>query len=356
MKINQKQIHFFRAKIQNWHHYENDRIHPWSKEKDPYKIWLSEIILQQTQVAQGLPYYKRFIEQYPDIHSLAKANDEAVFRLWQGLGYYNRCRNLLFTARYISKELGGILPDNYKDILALKGVGSYTAAAIASFAYDLPYAVVDGNVQRLLSRFWGIETPIDSTAGKKLFQEIAQTLLPNQSGAAYNQAVMDFGATICKPRNPLCNECPLYSQCQAVKLNIVALLPVKSKKIKVKKRYFNYFLLVAKDKVFIQKRTENDIWQNLFEFYCIESENFQNQKGWQMLLPFIEKKQIDIFQNKQRLTHQLIISHFHTLKLNEIPLFLQNGLWLSFAELNQFAFPKTILSFLNQLGRVEVIR
>ncbi len=195
---------FFRKALLKWHMEDNNRILPWKQERDPYKIWLSEIILQQTRAAQGLPYYLRFAAEYPTIHDLAAAEDEAVFRLWQGLGYYNRCRNLLHTARYIAGKRNGHFPDDYHEIRQLKGIGSYTAAAIASFAFHQPYAVVDGNVLRVLSRFGGIDTPVDTPEGKKVFQVLAQELLDKEHNAAYNQAIMDFGASVCTPAIPKC--------------------------------------------------------------------------------------------------------------------------------------------------------
>ena len=204
--------------LMNWHTYVNDRKMPWVGIKDPYKIWLSEVILQQTRVEQGMAYYEKFIENFPTITSLAAAKDETVFKLWEGLGYYNRCKNLLFTARNVVNKLNGIFPTHYDDIVALKGIGPYTAAAIASFAFNQPYAVVDGNVFRVLSRLFAIDTPIDSTNGKQQFTTLAQQLLDKENAAIYNQAIMDFGATVCKPVNPLCHDCPLLSVCEGYKI------------------------------------------------------------------------------------------------------------------------------------------
>ena len=216
---------------------------PWKGEKDPYKIWLSEIILQQTRVEQGLAYYTNFIKTFPTVHQLAKAPDEKVFKLWEGLGYYSRCRNLLATARFISKELKGKFPDNYESIKALKGIGPYTAAAISSFAYNLPHAVVDGNVFRVLARVFGISKSIDSTEGKKQFTVLAEELLDKNHPGLYNQAIMDFGAVICKPAAPLCDTCVFKKECYAFRHNKVNALPVKEKKINIKKRWFYYLVL-----------------------------------------------------------------------------------------------------------------
>ena len=216
---------------------------PWKGEKDPYKIWLSEIILQQTRVEQGLSYYLRFIEKFPTVDDLANADDNTIFKMWEGLGYYSRCRNLIATARHISNELGGYFPKTYDEILLLKGVGAYTASAIASFAYDLPYAVVDGNVNRVIARFFGLHIPVDSSAGKKLLTAQANALLDKKAPALYNQAIMDFGATVCKPRLPLCSTCFLSRYCKAYNEDMVALLPVKEKKLIRKSRWFYYFLI-----------------------------------------------------------------------------------------------------------------
>jgi A/G-specific adenine glycosylase len=340
--------HFTRHLLK-WHFEENRRALPWKNEKDPYKIWLSEIILQQTRAEQGLPYYEKFTTQYPDVHKLAAAPEDEVFRLWQGLGYYNRCRNLLLAAKSISKDYKGRFPDQYEQILALKGVGAYTAAAIASFAFDQPYAVLDGNVFRVLSRFFGLDTPIDSTKGKLIFQELATELLDSSAPAAYNQAIMDFGSSVCKPKAPECDQCPLGSRCTALKQGMVALLPVKEKKLHIKERHFHYFVFQVDDEVYIQQRTAKDIWENLYEFYLIESEgSFRQMSAWAALKPFLSGEPQSIFQNRQRLTHQLIISDFYLIKLQSKPPLLQSGIWAGSDFLKKYAFPKTILSFFNR--------
>ena len=238
-----------------WHKKHNKRPMPWKGEKDPYKIWLSEIILQQTRVLQGLAYYNRFVTKYPTVMHLAKAKDEEVYKLWEGLGYYSRCKNLLATARIIT-ENGGMFPQKYNDVLALKGVGTYTAAAIVSFAYNQPYAVVDGNVNRILARCFGITIAIDSTKGKKTIATLANELLDKKQPGKFNQAMMDFGATICKPRQPLCNECILQANCFAFKHNQTSLLPKKEKKITIKKRWMHYLLAEYKNSWLIRKRDE----------------------------------------------------------------------------------------------------
>lgn len=346
MKKNNDRILFFQEEILYWHQELNSRRHPWSEDKNPYKIWLSEIIMQQTRMEQGLPYYQSFVEKYPTVFDLAAAPDEEVFLLWQGLGYYNRCRNLLHAARFIAKELNGEFPKSYHEILQLKGVGTYTAAAIASFAFDLPHAVLDGNVFRLLSRFQGIDTPIDSTVGKKMFQETADQFLYKEKPAIYNQAVMDFGATVCVPVRPKCAVCPLASRCNALKQNLIGLLPVKEKKIEIKHRHFHYFILLFGDKVYLQQREGQDIWQHLYEFYLIEQEGNEKELHWEVLKPFVSNIDMNVFHTRQRLTHRLINSQFHLVELKEIPDFLKEGIWAELREMSRFAFPKTILMFL----------
>ena len=222
--------HPFTQILLNWHENENDRTMPWKGEKNPYKIWLSEIILQQTRVDQGMNYYLEFINKYPTVTDLALANDDDVFKLWEGLGYYSRCKNMLISARQIVNEYNGVFPADYDSILKLKGVGPYTAAAIASFAYDLPHAVLDGNVFRVLARYFGISTPIDGSEGKVYFAQLAKQLLHEGASASYNQAIMDFGATICTPKLPLCSVCVFNQQCEAFFNKKVQELPVKAKK------------------------------------------------------------------------------------------------------------------------------
>lgn len=335
-----------------WHAADNNRSLPWKEEKDPYRIWLSEVILQQTRAQQGLPYYKAFTGAYPAIQDMAAARDEEVFRLWQGLGYYNRCRNMLATARYIAHERSGIFPDNYNDIVSLKGVGPYTAAAIASFAYGLPHAVVDGNVYRVLSRYFGIDTPIDSTAGKKQFTELANQLLDTEDSAGYNQAIMDLGATVCKPANPSCDDCPLQKNCFAYNRGTIADLPVKSKKLQVKKRHFHYLFFIHRGKTWIHKRTGKDIWQNLYEPYLHEAGRALNTREIEAVLQPHTSDIKDLKEagtTSQRLTHRIIESRFYIVNLKkQITGLPANGQWVSIGQLDDFAFPKTIVSFLQK--------
>ena len=243
---------------------ENKRDLPWRNTKDPYKIWISEIILQQTRVVQGYDYYCRFINRFPDVFALAEADEDEVMKYWQGLGYYSRARNLHEAARSIAGR--GVFPNTYEEVRKLKGVGDYTAAAICSFAYDMPYAVVDGNVYRVLSRWMGIEEPIDTVRGKKLFAALADELLERSVPALYNQAIMDFGAIQCVPSSPSCLFCPLSDSCVALQKGLVDALPMKQHKTKVTNRYFIYFYVRAGEYTFLHKREAGDIWHNLYEF------------------------------------------------------------------------------------------
>ena len=349
MVLNKKERTYFTKALMAWHDVENNRVLPWKEEKDPYKIWLSEIILQQTRAEQGLPYYLKFIKAYPTIAELAKAEDEAVFRLWQGLGYYNRCRNMLVTARYIAEDLGGAFPNKHNDILQLKGIGDYTAAAIASFAFGLPHAVVDGNVYRVVSRFFGIETPIDITEGKKLFASLAHQLLDVNESAAYNQAIMDLGATVCTPKSPDCANCPLEKKCIATKKGLIALLPIKSKKLKVKKRFLHYILFIEEGKMWIRKRTGKDVWQNLYEPFLIEHGCVLDRQG---IIKQVESHGFGLKKNitnegylKQRLTHQQLEIHFFECNKGMKKTLPSDGVWVQISELKDYPFPKSIVSF-----------
>jgi A/G-specific adenine glycosylase len=323
-----------------------DRPMPWKGEKNPYFIWLSEIILQQTRVEQGLPYFLKFKAKYPTVHDLANAPEDEVMKLWEGLGYYSRARNLHFTAKNISENLKGKFPKTLDEILKLKGVGVYTAAAIASFAYDLPHAVVDGNVYRVLSRYFGIDTPIDSTQGKKEFSALADVLLAKKKAATYNQAIMDFGAIQCKPKLADCKKCFLKKNCQAFQSGKVYGLPVKSKKIKKQTRHFNYLVL----NVWVQKRMQKDIWQNLYEFPLIETESLLKKDVlskhdlWEDLIGDVDYKIKHISTPfRQQLTHRTIIATFLEIDLPANFSIKKNAyIKVDRKNLSKFAFPKII--------------
>lgn len=348
MKSENRQI-FFRQNLMEWFK-TNDRPLPWKGEKNPYFIWLSEIILQQTRVEQGMPYFHRFKDNYPTVQDLANAPEDQVMKSWEGLGYYSRARNLHAAAKHIAFELEGKFPNTYQDILSLKGVGPYTAAAISSFAFNLPHAVVDGNVYRVLSRVFDIDTPIDSTPGKKQFSKLANELIAKDRPGAYNQAIMDFGATICLPLKPKCNKCPMQLTCLAFQSKKISDRPVKLKKIRKRARYFYYLVGKYKEYTYIKKRIEKDIWQNLYEFPMIELKqqvdlkDFVQHSGLKNILKesgFEIQKFSKPF--KQQLTHQKIIATFIEITLSDNN-FNENG---GFIEINQknisnFAFPKVI--------------
>lgn len=324
---------------------------PWKGEKDPYRIWLSEIILQQTRVEQGMAYYQRFIESFPTVHHLAAAPEAVVFKHWEGLGYYTRCRNLLASAKYISQDLGGTFPAGYEEIKALKGVGPYTAAAISSFAYNLPHAVVDGNVFRVLSRVFGIELPIDSTEGKKYFTQLANEALDKRQPGIYNQAIMDFGATVCKPVAALCQECALNKTCFAFIHDKINELPVKEKKLSSRKRFFYYLVMEYNSNTAVRQRTGKDIWNQLHEFPMIEMSGSKNQNE---ILAEAEKKGLLRAKNyevvsispvfKQQLTHQLITGRFIRVKIKNPEAGDWN--WATKKQMDTLAFPKFINQFL----------
>ena len=343
---------YFVKTLLRWNEKDNKRIMPWKAEKDPYKIWLSEIILQQTRVEQGWDYYKRFLIAYPVIEQLARAPEKKIFKLWEGLGYYTRCKNLIATAKTIMKEHGGKFPKEYEAILTLKGIGPYTAAAIASFAFNLPYAVVDGNVFRVLARFFGISKPIDSTEGKKLFTSLAHELLDKKQPGTYNQAIMDFGAIVCKPKNPLCDTCPLKSKCIAYSEGLVAKLPVKEKNAARRSRWFYYLMIEHDGKIYVRKRGPKDIWENLYEFVLVETPAMTTVakiKGMPLFRDIFGKSGIEIVNVSgsylQHLTHQTIqgsFIHIKTKKALQIPAYEA----VSPKKLAKLPFPKFITRYL----------
>lgn len=347
-----KNAQYFQQRLLFWHENHNKRELPWKGEKDVYRIWLSEIILQQTRAGQGWKYYERFVKQYPTVQQLAAASIEEVYKLWEGLGYYARCRNLHTTAKYIAKELNGRFPDTYEGLLKLKGIGPYTAAAIASFGFNLPHAVVDGNVFRVLSRFFGEQEPIDSTRGKKRFESIANACLSAKEPARYNQAIMDFGATVCKPEQPLCTSCVFKRKCAGLQQQIVQELPVKEKQVKQRSRWFVFFVLNYKGTFAVVQRTQKDIWQQLYQFPLLE---FKTEKEWKL---FIKKKQADLypeflkpatFHDKatskpvvQKLSHQTIHAVAVMGVLTSSNKTIPNLEWYTKDELKKLPFPRII--------------
>lgn len=342
---------FFTQQLLSWFDEQQLDLEDWKRETSPYKVWLREVILQQTRREQGIPYYQRFITHYPSVFDLANAPEEEVFRLWQGLGYYNRCRNMISTARTIVNEYKGIFPVEFSELLQLKGVGYYTAAAISSFSYGGVHAVLDGNVFRILSRYFVIDTPIDSTQGKKIFKDLANELINPERSADFNQAIMDFGSSICAAYKPSCEECVLKKHCHALSQNTVNFLPVKSKKIKSKKRYFHYFVIEKKGKLYIQKRKDNDIWQGLHQFLLVETlEAKIHPKDYpEFIAPLLPiPLEVDCVI-KQQLTHQLVHSMFYKIDISKRKVdFGDENSWFSLEKIKKIAFPKTIISFLNQ--------
>ena len=349
----------FTKKLLAWNRKLNKRSMPWKGETNPYRIWLSEIILQQTRVEQGTVYYKKFIAAFPTILKLAKAPEKEIFKYWEGLGYYNRCRNLIATAKIISVDYKGHFPSTYDEILALPGIGPYTAAAIVSFAFGLPYPVVDGNVERILARYFGINAEAGSAAVKKLYISIAESLLDKKNPGIYNQAIMDFGATICKPQNPMCNECVLSKNCQAFQQGWINQLPLKSSPAIRKKRVLYYFIVSAgTDKIWIRKRSEKDIWQNLYEFVLWETGKIIPQA--QIIQSAFFKKHFGNqgFQIQhispsfnQTLTHQSITGLFvHISK--KLPK-LEGYQSVHRQSLNEYPFPKIIADYIKILPATE---
>lgn len=335
----------FHLLITDWYR-QNKRALPWRSTKDPYSIWLSEIILQQTRVDQGTAYYLKFLENYPTIHNLAQAEEQEVLNHWQGLGYYSRARNLHTAAKHIAYDLDGQFPNNFKDLLKLKGVGEYTAAAIASFSFKEPVAVVDGNVYRVLSRVFDIETPIDSAEGKKQFAQLAQELISTTDPDTHNQAIMEFGALHCTPANPKCESCPLIAMCLSYEKDTIQSRPVKSKKTKVRDRYFHYLLFEDQENFYISQRTEKDIWQNMYEFPLIETDTKLELKDFS---PYTESQPTLISSEITHiLSHQKIHTLFYHFPASAI-IEQENLLKVSKQDFTDYPIPRVIDRYLESL-------
>lgn len=326
---------------------------PWRNTTDAYTIWLSEVILQQTRVEQGKPYFYRFLENYPDVNAFAAATEDEILKLWQGLGYYSRGRNMLKTAQLVMERHGGKFPHNYNDLLALKGIGEYTAAAISSFAANEARAVVDGNVFRVLARYFGVDEPINSPKGKKMFQQLADEVLNRHQSALHNQAMMEFGAMLCKPRNPLCDECPVRSGCQAYSTNRVNELPVKLKTVKVRERYFNYWLIKNGDSILMNKRDESDIWANMYDLPMLETPTLLTTEeifATDYSQHLGENYRIIKISNPQKhvLTHQKLFIRLIEVEAPQIKL-EQKWFYTEVENLKNLALPKIIFIFINNL-------
>ncbi len=342
----------FSQKLISWY-LEYKRDLPWRTTKDPYKIWLSEVILQQTRVAQGLPYYERFIKNFPTVFDLAQADEQEVLKTWQGLGYYSRARNLHHTAQYVAEHLNGEFPKTYDELIKLKGIGSYTAAAIASFSNEEPVAVVDGNVFRVLSRYFGVETDISSSAAKKEFQQLADEVLDKRNPSLFNQAIMEFGALQCTPKNPNCEICVLNDSCVALLKNKVDELPVKLKKTKVIQRFLHYLVFLDENQnTVINKRTQSGIWKNLYEFPLIEVESKTDLEiiGQKIVDSYKDEYQIQnisVFNPKEiihKLSHQQLHISFWRIEVKD---HLKNNISLS--EISDYPFPIIIYNFITAL-------
>jgi A/G-specific adenine glycosylase len=349
-----KNTTFFSKNLIMWY-LQNGRILPWRETKDPYRIWISEVILQQTRVAQGLPYYRKFIEAFPNIHDLANSPEELVLKLWQGLGYYSRARNLHFTAKYISSSLNGIFPNNYKDLLKLKGIGDYTASAIASVCFNEPTAVVDGNVYRVLARVFDVRTPINKTQGIKEFKRLAQLHIDPTQPGTFNQAIMEFGARFCVPQNPDCDNCIFSFTCQALQKKSVTRLPVKFNTTKIKTHYYNFIVPVSTDnKTYMLQRTGKGIWQNLYQFPLVESHSevdmmtLKANSEYKALSKKLKIRSL-VPYNLSTVVHKLSHKHLYTrFWIAEVSELKEKG--ISFGKTRSFPVPILIGNFISEFS------
>jgi A/G-specific adenine glycosylase len=335
--------------LANWYR-QNARVLPWRETNDPYFIWLSEIIMQQTRVAQGTSYYLKFCKYFPTIIDLANADEQEVLNLWQGLGYYSRARNLHAAAKFVRDDCKGVFPSTFLDLKKMKGVGDYSAAAISSFAFNLPHAVVDGNVYRVLSRVYGIETAIDSNKGIKEFAKLAQEVLDKSDPATHNQSIMEFGAIQCVPKNPICDECIFSNFCVAKNQGLVSDLPFKSKKNKVRNRFLNYFYTTTMEgNILLKKRTDKDVWLHLFEFPLLETEFFAEFEQIEKFVEFELKGKIvgEVYQIKHILSHQHL--HASIWQINTNLLLLDGFENISKKDVYKYPIPRLLEKFLDQL-------
>lgn len=344
-------MNFARA-ILNWY-MVNKRDLPWRNTNDPYSVWLSEIILQQTRIAQGLPYYLKFINKYPTINSLARANENDILILWQGLGYYSRARNLLKTAKFIVDQCNGKFPSTYTELIKLKGIGEYTASAISSICFNERRAVLDGNVYRVISRFYGIDVPVNNHFGKKFYMDYAQKLAPKKSCGDYNQGIMDFGSLICKPKSPLCDKCILEKDCIASNMKNINYFPVKLKKNAPKITHFNYLVLLDSDHMIWINKIKNGIWKNLFQFPMIESKKELNKTQvlsneiFKSIAP-ISNSDIILFNSSpiiHKLSHKTIYAKFWILPVEH-----SNSNSIKFSDVNKYPVPRLIEKFLEKFN------
>ncbi|WP_461448815.1 A/G-specific adenine glycosylase [Mucilaginibacter sp.] len=343
----------FADELVQWY-LNNKRDLPWRNTTDAYVIWLSEIILQQTRVEQGRPYFHRFLDKYPTVSEFAVADEDDILKLWQGLGYYSRGRNMLKTAREVVELYNGAFPQQYNNLIKLKGIGEYTASAIASFSANEAKAVVDGNVYRVLARYFGINEPINSNKGKKDFQAIANEILNHNHPGLHNQAMMEFGAMLCKPKNPACGICPVNTGCFAFKHNATAALPVKLKTVKVRERFFNYFLIINNEEILLKKRDEKDIWANMYDLPMIETNQLISLNSIVVMPETIAYfgNAIDIQDvspvYKHILTHQRLYVRFITIQPQVLKI-QQNWFFTGVKNIEKFALPKIVFIFIKNI-------
>lgn len=339
---------------------KNKRPLPWRNTTEPYKVWLSEIILQQTRVDQGMSYYLKFVAHYPTVFDLAKASEDDVLKDWQGLGYYSRARNLHFTAKHVATTLNGEFPTTYKELLTLKGVGKYTAAAIASFCFGEAIPAVDGNVYRVLSRLFGIETPIDTTEGAKEFQAIAEECIDRNDPATFNQAVMEFGALQCTPKTPDCMFCPFQEQCVARNNNLIQVLPIKAKKLKQRERFFNYIVAHDDGHIYLNKRLGKGIWQHLHDFPLIETDAatdtptlLDHPELGALLGGNTPKLLAQSVSFKHVLSHQIIQAVFWEFEVKKGKGVLKDFIRIPISEFSRYAVPRLVENYTNAHPRFQ---
>ena len=318
---------------------DHKRNLPWRGETDPYKIWVSEIILQQTRVQQGWDYYLRFIDNFPNVKALAAADEERVLKVWQGLGYYSRARNMHAAAREIMSEHDGNFPKTYDKILSLKGIGKYTAAAVASIAFHQPYPAVDGNVIRIVSRIFGVCEDVTQPAVVKRITKICETQINSKQPGVFNQAAMDFGALQCVPRSPKCDECPFQSDCYAYNNNLVDILPIKRKKSELKHRYFHYTVYLSDNQTIIEKRTSSDIWRNMYQFPLTENDSEKSTRK-------------AVFSTRETLSHQIIHAAFYVKNVKRLPKISEDQQIVNFDDIENYPMPKIMTVFLRHLTMV----
>lgn len=342
----------FTEKLLHWYG-KNKRDLPWRNTKNPYYIWLSEVILQQTRIEQGLPYYQAFTQNFPSLKDLANADEDSVLKLWQGLGYYSRARNLHHTAKTVYFDLNNEFPKQFNEIIKLKGIGPYTAAAIASFAFKEPVGVVDGNVFRVMARYFGIFDDIALPKTRTVFQNLVNELISKEHPDTFNQAIMDLGSTICSPVNPKCSECPVQDSCVAFLENTISQLPVKIKKITIKDRFFNFVIIKNENQIAIEQRAEKDIWQKLYQFPLIETKDNIEENIYKQLTESYPNQSIKKLTNnsiKHKLSHQQLHIDFYEIETNQT---IENHQFIELSNLDQYAYPIVIWNFMKDYFKLE---